>query len=940
MINISFDRPYLFFLIIPLLLLVFIPFFIAVRRENLTKGTLASLILHVIIAAAITIVATGASITSVITETRVVVLADVSHSTEKNLDKIDGYINEIKNNLPKNSKMEVVAFGNDQKTVTEYGEKFDTVKDSGVDESGTDIKSALNYAASMLDGDVVKRIVLITDAKQTTGAAFSDVISTVDSLYMDGVYIDAIYVDSNLDEKDCEIQLTSVDFTAVTFLNHESYADVLIQSSFDGSVPATVRLISGGEVVDTQYPILTRGFNVVNLKLPTDKDGIFEYRITAEVDESAGKADMSEMNNELSFTQTVSGKVSVLLLTDDEKDVERAMQLYGKDAEITAYLNDPALVIENGMTTANKKKIQERINEITEKYSGTTVKININKTDIPCTTDTLVLFDEYIISDVDIRRYDNALSFVNSVTKLVSSYGKSLMTFGNTFIQNQTDKELLMLDSILPVNYGNADQENKLVCLVIDTSRSMENYDKLNIAKAAAKQILSLLSDTDSIIIINFFGNYTTVWPETPVGGYRQKISETIDAITAQQGTLLAKGMKEAYNKVIDSSKDDKQIFLISDGRSWSEEEENAVEITKELYGLGIPTSVLNTCTKETIGDEIASATALKLLKDIAREGDGGTDEGNYYYIEDPLDLDGLILTEVIDDLTDTVVEGDLPVNVKIQSDKVLEGIHKALPDVHGYIYSKIKPSAVTVLSSNYKTKGGSIKEVPLYAYWKYGDGRVATFTSTLSGAWVSEYTADDGATFFANVIKTAVPEERHTAPFTVYTEVDGGERHVTLVPDVLTFDGAATITVTYPDGKSEVKEMIFNSKNYTASFNVSGSGRYVVTLTYTNGGKEHSEVRYISIPYSAEYDRFTTFTISDLHKIVRSKGVVHTDADFKLENNEDDIATYTLYLTAPLMIIAVCLFVLDIAFRKIRWKDIKNLFGEKDKAYKGGKDK
>ena len=940
MTNISFDRPYLFFLIIPLLLLIFIPFFIAVRRENLTKGTLISLILHVIIAFAVTVVATGASMTTVITETRVVVLADVSHSAEKNLDVIDGYINEVKGNLPKNSKLSVVAFGNNQKTVTEYDEKFESVKNSGVDDGGTDIKSALNYAAGLLEGDVIKRIVLITDAKQTTGAGFSDVISTIDSLYTDGVYIDAIYLDSNLNENDCEVQLTSVDFTAVTFLNHVSYADVLIQSSLNGSVPVTVRLMSGDEVIDTQYPILTQGFNVVNLKLPTDKDGTFDYRITAEVEESAGKADLSDMNNELSFTQTVSGKVSVLLLTDDEKDLDKAIELYGEDAEITAYLNDPTLVISPTASSSVKKEIEARKKALSEKYAETTVKLHISETDIPCTTDTLALFDEYVISDVDIRLYDNALSFVSSVTKLISDYGKSLMTFGNTHIQNQTDKELLMLDSILPVNYGNADQESKLVCMVIDTSRSMENYDKLNIARAAAKQILSLLSDTDSLIIINFFGDYTTVWPETPIGGYREKIIDTIDNMKAQQGTLLAKGMKEAYTKLVDSTKDDKQIFLISDGRSWSNEDENAVDITRELYSLGIPTSVLNTCTEETLGDEVASGAALKLLKDIAREGDGGEGEGHYYFIKDLLDLDSIILSEVIDDITDTVVEGDLPVNVKIQSDKVLEGVLKALPDVHGYIYSKIKPSAVTVLSSDYKTRGGSIKEAPLYAYWKYGDGRVATFTSTLSGKWVSEYNEGDGKTFIQNVINTAIPSERHTVPFTVYTDVDGGERHLTLVPDVLTFDGAASITITYPNGNTEVKEMLFNSKNYTSSFSITDSGKYVVTLTYIAGGKEYSEVRYISIPYSAEYDRFTTFTISDLHKIVRTKGNVYKNADFKLENNEGDVATYTLYFTAPLMILAVCLFVLDIMFRKLRWKDIQNLFGEKDKVLKGGNGK
>ena len=204
----------------------------------------------------------------------------------------------------------------------------------------------------------------------------------------------------------------------------------------------------------------------------------------------------------------------------------------------------------------------------------------------------------------------------------------------------------------------------------------------------------------------------------------------------------------------------------------------------------------------------------------------------------------------------------------------------------------------------------------------------------------MSEYASGDGLTFTKNIIKTAVPSERHTVPFTVYTDADGGERQITLVPDVLSFDGTASITVVYPNGDTEAREMIFNSKSYSSSFGIRESGKYTVTLTYSIGGREYSEVRYISVPYSAEYDRFTTFTISDLHKIVRNSGTVHTDADFELKNDEGDIATYTFYFTAPLMIIAVCLFILDITFRKLRWKDIKNLFGEKDKVMKGGNGK
>ena len=122
MTNISFDNAYLLFIIVPLLLLILVPFFIAVRKENKSKSTTASLILHIIIVLCITFAIAGTVITAVITRTEVYVVADVSFSANKNLDKIDDYISEVKNNLPRNSKLGIVCFGKDCEILTELGE--------------------------------------------------------------------------------------------------------------------------------------------------------------------------------------------------------------------------------------------------------------------------------------------------------------------------------------------------------------------------------------------------------------------------------------------------------------------------------------------------------------------------------------------------------------------------------------------------------------------------------------------------------------------------------------------------------------------------------------------------------------------------------------------------------------------------------------------------
>ena len=58
-------------------------------------------------------------------------------------------------------------------------------------------------------------------------------------------------------------------------------------------------------------------------------------------------------------------------------------------------------------------------------------------------------------------------------------------------------------------------------------------------------------------------------------------------------------------------------------------------------------------------------------------------------------------------------------------------------------------------------------------------------------------------------------------------------------------------------------------------------------------------------------------------------------DGTIDLENNEDEIASYTIGLTAPFLIAAIALFVVDIVVRKLKWEDIKGLFTSQEKGAK-----
>lgn len=83
MSSINFDNVYLLFLLIPLLLLVAVPFALAVRKDNVNGHNIASVTLHTLMAVFVAFAAAGTQINAVMTETDVYVVADVSYSAEK-----------------------------------------------------------------------------------------------------------------------------------------------------------------------------------------------------------------------------------------------------------------------------------------------------------------------------------------------------------------------------------------------------------------------------------------------------------------------------------------------------------------------------------------------------------------------------------------------------------------------------------------------------------------------------------------------------------------------------------------------------------------------------------------------------------------------------------------------------------------------------------------
>lgn len=869
--NISFDNPWLLLLAIPLLAAVIVPYCIAIRKDNKNGHTITSLILHILIIALVIPALAGMASVTVMTRTEVYVVADVSYSANRNLDLIDSYIAELQGKLPDNSTVGLVCFGKSPVLVREAGEEpLPGVKDAQVDDSATDIAGALEYTSGLFSEGVIKRIVLITDGKQTDSDATGALISAVEHLYAENIALDTVYVDNNVNENVPEVQISGVDHTPATYLDHATTAAVLVQSSVQ--TDAIISLILGGRTLQQKAVSLDHGYNIVNFTPDTSSAGEFDYEVRIEA-----KDDTSPNNNSYFFTQSVSESLRVLFITSSQANADAAALMYGENATVDAYVNNP---------------------------------------NVPCTVEQLCAYDEIVLCDVDVRTLKNYTAFVDSVDKAVSLFGKSLITLGDTYIQNKTDDTLSALEDMLPVRFGNNDADPKLYCLVLDSSRSMQMASRLIMTKKAAIKFLELLNPEDYVMVVSFSGEVYIEQMPTEAEN-KDKVAEVINGIQPTQGTVIGAALKAAFNQMKSLSFSEKQVVLISDGMSYSAEPDDAADMANQIYQAGIVTTVINTSCQE----------GTENLKKIANYG-----RGRYYWLQDERDLDDLIFGDVADEMTEAIIEKQVPVTVVDQKDEVMKGL-SYLPDVYGYVYAKAKASARTVLSVPYTKASGSVVDAPLYAYWKYGNGRVACFTGALSGDWAKDWQGEDGQRFMSNLTVTNIPAERVDYPYTLNVSYDGTYAYVEMIPATLNPYATASLVMRTPDGKEISEQLMFDSERYRFSFAVTEIGKYALEITYSYGESSFTSASVFNLSYSPEYDAFVTFDPAELHNAVRNRGTVSEGSVPTLVNDPDRIDTYAVYFTVPLLIAAAVLYIVDIIVRKITKNDIKSLFKLKRKA-------
>ncbi len=892
MSSINFDNVYLLLIAIPVAVLLAIPFFWAVRKDNANLHNVGSGVLHLIIGICIVIAMAGATVERTVTETDVYVLADVSYSSDKNLDTIDEYIEELNLNLPRNSKLGVVCFAKEQQLLVPLGKSLKSVKAADLDfldNSETDIEGALDYASTLFREGVIKRIVLITDGKQTHVADSNALKRSVDAVRAEGILVDAVYLDNNISSDDVkEVQAVSAVATQNTYCGKEEYVTVTVRSSFN--TKATVYLYQDNLQKDTMICSLSKGNNEVAFALQTGEKGTYEYEVKV-----VAERDENQKNNSVKFSQTVSDAVNVLLISKNEDDNYQIEENYNNKATVTVCGEEDEL---------------------------------------PITVGEMCVYDEIIINNVDLTEWDNYELFLESLDKTVSSFGKSLITLGNVYTQDK-EEELSVLQGMLSAKAGNADGDAKLYTIVIDASSSMATSSKLRIAKSAAINVVDNLSTNDWVYVVTFNGNFQTVQSPVQISdddgedSVRSKVKNKISKIETEHGTAIGLGLEMAYNQLVGLKFDEKQIMLISDGQTFangsSGDYESDTARVNAIAGLlaqnYIPVSVIDVGRGSSSDPQAEQLLEVTIAKQT---------NGKYILCDAENKVqDAVFGAGIIDDLSSVVIEENASIDVVRGEDAVMEGVDLTGKYVTGFVYSKAKSGSTTVLEVLYE-RSAKVYHVPLYSYWNYGNGRVATFATSLSA--ISEWGSDAREPFIDNVRTTNIPDRKANYPFILEAVEEDGYINLTVTPDRVSHDTIVKVTLSRP-GESDVIEssMAFATSCYKYSFSTYGVGKYDVTVEYRYLGTQTYTANYTYyVSYLPEYDSFAVYDISVLYKMIGTEGTVMNGDDvIKIVNDENMIASYELNLTLLLLAIAVALFVVDIIVRKIKWEDIQSLFGK-----------
>ena len=318
-----------------------------------------------------------------------------------------------------------------------------------------------------------------------------------------------------------------------------------------------------------------------------------------------------------------------------------------------------------------------------------------------------------------------------------------------------------------------------------------------------------LLGRRDQVAVIAFDGD-TYVISEMQPASNAAKISDEIAHIDAGGGTTMYPAMELSFEMLMSVSAKLKHVILLTDG----------VSNPGDFEGLAQQMA----SAKMTVSAVAAGGGAdTELLEQIARVG-----KGRYYFTDDPAQVPQIFAKETVTASKSAIDEQPF-IPVVIRATHALAEIDmETAPFLLGYVMTRPKPTSEVILATE--------KGDPLLAWWRYGLGMTAAFTSDAKSRWAAEWMTWPGYGKFWTQVIRQVMRKSDTRGIQVQTARIGQQANVMVdaVNDVGQFINNAQVELTVIDPRLQ---------RHTSSMKQSAPGRYNNNVPLPQSGSYHMEI-------------------------------------------------------------------------------------------------
>jgi len=520
---------------------------------------------------------------------------------------------------------------------------------------------------------------------------------------------------------------------------------------------------------------------------------------------------------------------------------------------------------------------------------------------VPATLPQLQDFDTVILKNVP--AWDLSERQMQALQSMVRDLGIGLVMIGGEQSFGAGGYRKTPIEDTLPVTMDLKSQRVIPSGAVAMIMHSCEFAGGNDWAKTTCTKVVQLLSPEDYAGVIQFgmSANWVGNLGMVKLADRRSQLLGLIRTMNPGDMPSFDEAMEVAYQGLVKTKARLKHMIILSDG----DPAPPSLLLAQKIAAAKI--------TVSAVGVVCHDSSTTQNLKNIAQAFGG-----KYYDVKNPAQIPKIFLKEASTVMRSAIVEE--PFFPILQSrGPMMKGVADGgLPRLLGYVGTTPKALA----SVNLISKHGD----PILAWWQYGLGKSVAFTSDAKERWAAPWIPwDRFPKFWAQVIRWSM-RQTNNANFQTNVDIVRGKGRITV--DAVDERGGFVnflepeARVILPDyQRTQTLKLDQTSPGrYQAEFEAKEIGNYMVNLsTKQADGRTASTVSGVVLAYSPEYKQLEPdkFLLGRVAEESGGRGLTLKDAANVFVPQREG-AKYQRDFMWPMLMLAACLFPLDVAVRRL----------------------